>query len=72
MPVDKLDIDDIVDGARQVIQSLVQRVYDWLLAMSEQLVDWVIDHLPHWLIKLLHNFSEARTGSNREPIYAMQ
>jgi hypothetical protein len=43
-----------------------------LLAMSEQLVDWVIDHLPHWLIKLLHNFSEARTGSNREPIYAMQ
>lgn len=72
MPVDKLDIDDIVDGARQVIQSLVQRVYDWLLSMSEQLVDWVIDQLPQWLIKLLHNFSEATNGNSGKSNYAMQ
>jgi len=58
MALQELDREEFIEGARQVITNLVERVWEWLRSLSEQIVDWVVDHLPNWLIRLLNAFAE--------------
>lgn len=72
MAIDEMNRDEISEGARQVIENLIQRVYDWLLSFNEQAVDWIVDHMPNWLIKLLSAFIDRQDDSRKANNYAMQ